>query len=137
MRIAYAELGVHESPGGVFNPRIMRYMHGVGLHPTDDSAAPWCAALVNWVLMQAGMRGTGSAAARSFLGWGLPVIPVSAQLGDVVVLWRNQPNGPFGHVGFFVDQDSKTMSLLGGNQADAVSVATYPKKRLLAVRRPA
>ena len=56
---------------------------------------------------------------------------------DVVVLWRGARDSPSGHVGLFagMDHDSGTVRLLGGNQGDAVSIATFPADRVLGVRR--
>lgn len=100
----------------------------------DPATLAWCAAFVNSTLKQAGMEGTGSNMARSFLDWGQPVD--QPQRGDIAVFSRGDPNGPFGHVGFFEGYNPDgTIRVLGGNQGDAVSVASYSPDQLLGFRR--
>jgi uncharacterized protein (TIGR02594 family) len=102
----------------------------------DPATTAWCAAFVNSSLGQAGLKGTGSNMARSFLEWGQPVD--QPQKGDIAVFSRGDPNGPFGHVGFFDSfNPDGSIKVLGGNQSDAVSLATYGKNRLLGFRRAA
>lgn len=100
----------------------------------DPAKTAWCAAFINATLAKAGMGGTGSLAARSFLNWGEEVD--QPQRGDVVVLSRGDPNGPQGHVGFFDGfNDDGTIRLLGGNQGDKVSLQGYDTRRVLGYRR--
>lgn len=100
----------------------------------DPATTAWCAAFVNATLKQAGMEGTGSNMARSYLDWGQPVD--QPQRGDVAVFSRGDPNGPYGHVGFFDGYNADgTIRVLGGNQGDAVSVASYSPDALLGFRR--
>ena len=40
-----------------------------------------------------------------------------------------------GHVGFFAALEPGRILLLGGNQANSVTVSSYPSDRLLGVRR--
>ena len=100
----------------------------------DPQVLAWCAAAVNSAITQAGGKGTGSNMARSFLDWGQPVD--QPQKGDVAVFSRGDPNGPFGHVGFFDGYNPDgTIRVLGGNQGDAVSIANYSADNLLGFRR--
>ena len=100
----------------------------------DPATRAWCAAFVNATLGHAGIQGTGSNMARSFLDWGTPVD--TPQRGDVAVFSRGDPNGPYGHVGFFKGyDDAGNVLVLGGNQGDAVSVAPYSANSLLGFRR--
>jgi hypothetical protein len=70
MSIAEGELGIHEnSPPGENNRRILEYHQATTLATTTDEA-PWCSSFVNWVMKNAGRRGTGSALASSWLTWG-------------------------------------------------------------------
>lgn len=100
----------------------------------DPATTAWCAAFVNATLQQSGGTGTGSNMARSFMEWGTGVS--EPQRGDLAVFSRGDPNGPFGHVGFFdgYNQDG-TIRVLGGNQGDAVGYANYSKADLLGFRR--
>lgn len=100
----------------------------------DPATRAWCADFVNATLSQAGMKGTGSGMARSFLEWGEEV--QQPQRGDVAVFSRGDPNGPFGHVGFFEGYNPDgSIRVLGGNQGDAVSIANYGADQLLGFRR--
>lgn len=100
----------------------------------DPATTAWCAAFVNATLQKAGQKGTGSNMARSFMDWGQPVD--RPQRGDIAVFSRGDAKGPFGHVGFFEGYNPDgTIRVLGGNQGDAVSVASYSPSRLLGFRR--
>jgi lysozyme family protein len=59
------------------------------------------------------------------------------RLGCLAVLWRGDPTGPEGHVGFFLGADASGVHLLGGNQGDRVSVEVFPRGRVLGYRWPA
>jgi uncharacterized protein (TIGR02594 family) len=116
--------------------RRLREYHrlGNGGVPVDPVATPWCAAFVNSVMAAVGETGTGSLAARAFLGWGTPT--QDPHPGDVVVLRRGGPGE--GHVGFFMgftgEGRDRHMIVLGGNQDYSVSVRAYPLRSLLGYR---
>lgn len=102
----------------------------------DPQKTPWCAALVNGVLGQAGLPGSNSLLARSFLKVGADA-SADPQKGDIVVLSRGAPNSGLGHVGFYVGPGDTpgTIKILGGNQGGKVSVAEYSSERVLGYRR--
>jgi uncharacterized protein (TIGR02594 family) len=132
--VAVAEIGVAQFPAGQSNPRITTYHEGTTIHGYDDKAA-WCSSFVNWCLAQAGVAGTGSALARSWLEWGHALekpLP-----GCIVVLFRGDPHGWRGHVGFFVRADDRFIHLLGGNQLQQVREHFYPLESVLGYRWPA
>jgi uncharacterized protein (TIGR02594 family) len=127
---------VAEMQGATHNPRILAYFEATSLKATTDEV-PWCAAFVNWCLREAGLEGTGSAQARSFLRWGFTIPVEKIEPGDVVVFSRGNRSEQ-GHVAFFLEWTSernRCMNIIGGNQSDRVSVATYSTQRLLSVRR--
>ncbi len=129
MPIARAEIGTKETPQN--NPRITRYFTATDLGPQPEMV-PWCSAFVNWCVTQANHRGSGSALARSWLGWGRDTgafLP-----GCIVVLSRGAP--PQGHVGFYVGMDGNNIRLLGGNQHDAVNYASFPAVAVVGRRIP-
>lgn len=145
--IARAELaaGVAEFPGIRNNARILLYHSTTSLHSDQDSV-PWCSSFVNYCVTQAGMHGTNNARARSWhdRNWGVDVTE-SPQEGDIVVFSRtggDAKNGD-GHVGFWLGSGEGLIRVLGGNQGDRVSIATYPSNgakgdysyNLLSVRR--
>jgi uncharacterized protein (TIGR02594 family) len=130
---AWAELGQHETPGASANPRIRALFADAG-HPgiaSDETA--WCAAFAGACLRRAGQTPTGSLLARSYLAWGVESAP---RLGAIAVLSRGG-DPALGHTGFLIGEASDSLILLGGNQHDSVSVAAFPKSRLLSLRWPA
>ena len=130
-RAEYAR-GVKEIPGKASNPRIDEYLRAGGAkHPSDEIA--WCSAFVNWCVSQAGLKGTGRLAARSWASWGVEA-PSTTPIGAIIVLWRENPKGLKGHVGFFIREELGQVWLLSGNQGNCVSVHAYPTFRVLARR---
>lgn len=131
LEIAKKEIGVKEIAGKENNPRIIEYAQTTTLKAQDDETS-WCSSFVNWCMKQAKIKGTGSAAARSWLTWGKSIS--TPQIGCVVVFWRNDPKSSSGHVAFYVGETSSSILVLGGNQNNQVCVASYPKTRFLDYR---
>lgn len=128
--LAAKQLGMNERDQ---QAALTEYMANGGVN-LDPAVTAWCAAYVNATLQQAGMKGTGSNMARSFLDWGTEVS--EPQRGDLAVFSRGDPNGPYGHVGFFDGYNADgTIRVLGGNQGDSVSIASYSPDDLLGFRR--
>lgn len=132
MSIARAEIGQKEVPGSGDNPRVVEYHASAGGASPDS--VPWCASFVNFCITQAGLVGTNSKAARSWTNWGRDA--GSLVPGCIVVLSRGA-DVTKGHVGFCVGERPGWISLLGGNQSDAVNIADFPASRLVAKRLPA
>lgn len=100
----------------------------------DPSTTAWCAAFANSVLGAAGIKGTGSAMAQSFLKFGTPVNRPTK--GDIVVFERGNAGSGLGHVGFIVGINSNgTLQVLGGNQSGKTSIETFKTNRVLGYRR--
>lgn len=130
MAIAQTTLGMNENDQ---NAALQEYLTtgGAGMDPAKTA---WCAAWLNATLGKAGMKGTGSNMARSFMDWGQGVD--TPQRGDVAVFSRGDPNGPYGHVGLFDGYNPDgTIRVIGGNQGDSVSIAAYSPDQLLGFRR--
>ena len=133
---AEAELGTVEWAKGS-NPEVVKYYGEAGHTEIVDDSVPWCAAFVGAVLARSGVQGTGSLMARSYTKWGEAVPSVDhAQKGDVVVLSRGK-DPRFGHVAFYNGKIGNQVRVLGGNQSDKVSIASYDIGRLVAIRRAA
>jgi uncharacterized protein (TIGR02594 family) len=131
MNVAVRELGIAEIPGAKHSERILAYHAATTLGAKDDET-PWCSSFVNWCMAASGIEGTRSAAARSWLSWGRPA--TEEDWGAVVILTRG---GSWqGHVGFLVGIAGSQVLVLGGNQANRVSVAPYPQAKLLDLRWP-
>lgn len=131
LSLARDEMGVKEVEGLADNPRIIEYHSTCAMRAQSDEV-PWCSAFANWVMWKCGIKGTGSAAARSWLKWGLECEP---KKGAVVILKRGKSESQ-GHVGFCVAINPLVVSVLGGNQADSVCIKRYWRKDVLAYRWP-
>lgn len=131
LEIALAELadGVAEVQGPKSNPRIAEYLSSVN-QPGNDEIA-WCSAFVNWCVIRAGLEGTNSAAARSWLKWGQPA--ENFQFGSILVMSRGTSSWQ-GHVGFYLGLKAGQFLLLGGNQGDRLSLAYFPLGKVLGLR---
>lgn len=134
VQIAFGELGQREVLGPRHNPRILEYGKAVRLKVTTDEIA-WCSNFANWCFLQAGIEGTRSAAARSWLDWGEQIH--TFELGCVAV-WTRGASPAQAHVNFPVGiAANEDIACLGGNQGNEVSVDLYPLGRLLELRRAA
>ena len=136
--IALRFVGMKEIPGVGANPAVLAMLRLDDTWPEGDET-PWCSAFVNYVAWLLRLPRSKSLAARSWLSVGdvVPLVgtmqPTCAAVRgfDVVILER----GAGGHVGFFSAFEQDRVWLLGGNQGDAVSVASFDKQRILGVRR--
>jgi len=117
LKIAHKYLGLHEIRDKV---ELTKFMD------VDPEETAWCAAFVNAVLKEAGIKGTGNNVAKSFLQFGR--LTNHPKIGDIVVFnSAGDPNSWKGHVGFYQGVDDKGRILvLGGNQGNKVSIAPYP-----------
>ncbi|HET6230267.1 MAG TPA: TIGR02594 family protein [Longimicrobiaceae bacterium] len=129
---AHGEIGVKEYEGAKNNPRIVEYAACTSLRATDDETA-WCSSFVNWCMKQAGVKGSGEANARSWLGWGQEVSP---PVHGCVVVFKRGTSPTSGHVAFYLETQGDRISVLGGNQSNQVKVSTYPKADVLGYRLP-
>lgn len=128
---ALIDLGQKEITGPASNLRIVEYHKTTG-GPAPDEIA-WCSSFVNFHIVQAGMLGTGSRLARSWLSWGRALsYPIP---GCIVVLERGSEPW-MGHVGFYVKDTDKSVAVLGGNQGDAVTIDHFSKTRVIEYRWP-
>lgn len=135
MKIAQGLIGTREVKGRGDNPVIMEMYAAVGHDWVEHDEVAWCAAFVGYCLEKAGFRSTRKLTARSYLDYGEKVDNVrNAVAGDIVVFKRGNSDWQ-GHVAFYVSQTKSSIKVLGGNQADAVNIRSYPKSKLLGIRR--
>lgn len=132
--IAERFLGFKEVPGVVNNPHILAMLRLDSTWPESEQV-PWCSAFTNYVAWLLNLPRSKSLAARSWLtvGRGVGLDEAEAE-NDVVILSRGS-NPALGHVGFYAGRTGQDVLILGGNQADAVSVQPFVEGRVLAVRR--
>lgn len=124
--------GLHESR----DVSAVRKMLGKSFANYDPRNVPWCGAFIDAAMNSAG-RGPqlfNVLGARQWLNFG---VSVTACLGSVLVFWRGSPDGWKGHVGLYFGEDKTHYHVLGGNQANAVTVTRIAKNRLLGARLPA
>jgi len=137
--LARGEIGTHEIRGANDNPKILAYRNeaGCGWVQGSEEAVAWCAIFVNAMLARAGVRGTRSPAAKSFCASRDFVTLHAPAPGAITVIERSPPHPSFGHVGFCAGADAATVTLLGGNQADAVNLSRFARSRVCGFYWPA
>ena len=124
--------GTTETPGTANNAEIMAWAKACNLDKvyTADSIA-WCGLFAAIVAKRSGRSPVNQPLwARNWRNFGEP--SPEASLGDILVFAR----GSYGHVGFYVGEDTTCYHVLGGNQSDKVCITRILKSRLIAKRRP-
>jgi uncharacterized protein (TIGR02594 family) len=141
--IAQRFIGIKGVAGVASNPQILAMLRLDESWSAGDETA-WCSAFVNYVAWLLRLPRSKSLAARSWLQVGIPIqLGQAAAENDVVVITRGDGRlGPEvvdapGHVGFFAGYDAarSLVQLLGGNQGNAASIASFPAERILGIRR--
>jgi uncharacterized protein (TIGR02594 family) len=117
----------HLHPEGAIhdNPRILQYLQAVGISqrsPFYTEETSWCSAFANWCMMRAGIVGTKSAMARSWLHWGNG-IKIKLPVPGAVVVFSRANNPHLGHVAFVWDvHGARHFTTIGGNQGERPAV---------------
>lgn len=128
---ARKQIGVTEIKGPHHNQSILEYWKQIKRGGIKDDETPWCAALLGACLEIVGIKSSRFESAKSYLTWG---IGISKPLYGCVVVFGREGGG---HVGFVVGKDEQgNLLVLGGNQADTVSIKAFPTSRVLAYRYP-
>jgi len=126
-------LGIKEVPGIKANEEIIALFRDSGHEDVTSDETAWCAAAVGGTLARAGFKNTGSLAARSYEKYGKALSkPEKYCIG---VMKRGDSSWQ-GHVGYVLDWDKTTVTMLGGNQSDGMTVAKFPRNKFLAFRWP-
>lgn len=128
--------GTLEVPGLASNPEILKWAKEIGYgklafqYVSDE--VPWCGLFLAICATRAGFEPPGSPLrALSWASFGTPKRPTEAALGDVLTFTRKGG----GHVGLYIGEDPQAFHVLGGNQADSVSIVRIQKQRLYGVNR--
>lgn len=137
LETAWSQVGVEETGGPAATPEIVAYFRDAGRPEVASDEVAWCAAFVGACLARNGIhpalpRG-GELRARAYLEVGTAID--SPRIGAIAV-FRRGSNPALGHVGFVTGASKTHIALLGGNQANTVSVAQWPKSALLGLRWP-
>lgn len=130
---------VHERPGAAHDPFILWCHEATTLRATTDEVA-WCSSFVNRCAWHLRLPRSKSAGARSWLAVGVSIeIEDARPGGDIVVFSSSSRPPPAGHVGIFAGLDDgphgALVRVVGGNQGDGVSVASFPRSAVIGVRR--
>lgn len=131
LEVASAYLGMHERKDTTAIANFIKTATGVSINPAETA---WCAAWVNAVL---GATGNEESKGNKLWAFDFESYGKDArkdpQPGDIVV-FRWKDGG--GHVGFVKSWNKDgSVQVLGGNQSNSVSVATYNQSQVSAVRR--
>lgn len=128
MPFALGELGVNEAD----NADKVKQYHEVGGGLMREPTVAWCASFIGWCLNQASIKGTRSAASRSYAKYGKSVGTSNVPYGSIAVF--AVPNSGQGHVAFVIEDKGDSLVCVGGNQSDKsfrsggiVSKTTIPK----------
>lgn len=132
--VAIRFMGAKELAGSASSPQIMAFLHLDSNWPSGDEV-PWCSAFVNYVAWLLDCPRSKSLAARSWLNVGHPVTLEEAVKGDDIVIFSRGDNIKQGHVAFFSELRDDAVFVLGGNQGDAVTITSFPRSRVIGVRR--
>ena len=136
LRVAFSYLGLRETPGAASNPRVVE-LYALAGHPeVKNDAVAWCAAFVGACAVKAGIAGSGALTARSYLNWGQPVNTRKRIPRSAVLVFRRGNSAWQGHVCFCLNDDGRVLTVIGGNQGDAVTIARYSKAALIGARVP-
>ena len=130
---AYNYYGMHER----YNRTELKDLTGI-----DPVQTEWCAAFVNSVLEESGIKSNKDheypLTAKAFLDWGQSVKKENIEPGDLVVFPRGDVEWQ-GHVGFYLSSVTKNnieyYVILGGNQKNKVSIEFYRSSKAIDIRR--
>lgn len=130
---ALKEYGEKEILGDSNNSRILQFSKEIGAGWVSNDETPWCAIFIQWCLKQAGRKYSYMANAAFFLEYSLPT--ETPQLGDIIVLNKENDKKKVGHVGFFIKNDRTGIYVLGGNQNNSVNITKFEYSRFMSYRK--
>jgi uncharacterized protein (TIGR02594 family) len=135
LKTALSQLGTKEISGSEDNPQIVKYATETGIKGITNDEIPWCSTFVNWCAKKSKLPYSGKANARSWINVGRSTN--HPKPGDIVVFWRESPHSWKGHVSILLgfDKNANRVFCIGGNQGNAVSIASYDAEKVLSFRR--
>ncbi len=148
---ALKHLGTIEALGTANNTKIVGWADEIGKVCNtaysrwaadfyNKDSIPWCGLFC--ALVAARTAGGNPArlppkeylAALSWANWGQAASSNDIRVGDIIVLTR--PGGGHVFIALGASADGEYVTGIGGNQGDAVTIATFGTANLCAVRRP-
>jgi uncharacterized protein (TIGR02594 family) len=131
LKIAFKELrdNVMEKPGTGDDPRIVKYLKttNIGKPANENDETFWCSAFISFCIEEAGLTGTKSALARSWLNFGKKI---DKPVRGCIVVFERPPDPNQGHVGFYLAGSPPQVMILSGNvgpQSNAVRIDNHPR----------
>lgn len=126
--------GTKERVGDHYNYELNRWYNVCGFNNVNSKTKRlWCGLFLNYLAYITNHERSGKLDARSWLKTGYGV--TKPKLGDIVVLWRDDPSTWKGHAGLFIRKTTHYIWILGGNQSNEVNISKYPCRRILGYRR--
>lgn len=133
VKIALSQVGTTEIKGSEHNPEVMKYFHETGRKWVSNDETPWCDAAMDWCAMKAGLKYSPGLLARQWMEEGLEVRPqdvteMAKEVAVLVIFWRIQKIGIYGHVGLVARKSDTSVWSLGGNQGSLgqFNITPYP-----------
>jgi uncharacterized protein (TIGR02594 family) len=136
LKAAFKDLGLHEIRGPRHNARVLEMFRIAGHDEIHDDETAWCSAAENTWMVESGIRGTGSLAARSWLAWGKKLDTSKTIPRGAVLIFRRGTSSYQGHVCTLLEDMGEFLKVIGGNQSDAVTVTTMRRAPLIGARWP-
>lgn len=133
IKTALAEYGNEPIAGPRTNPDILKYFHETGYDYINEDETPWCAAFVSWILKKCNKNIKSTLRAKDFLEIGEAT--TSPVMGDIAIIYSNDPKLQFSHVSFYVRELGPYFFLLGGNQSNMVMIKAYSKTLPISFRK--
>lgn len=137
MAQAYDHIGLHETSN---NKALKRFLRSDNATIGDPAVFPWCGDFVQTCLKLGlpdepftGRVQKNPYLAKNWRDFGEPCVGMEGAVG---IFYRGDPKGPYGHVAFYVGEDDLYYYILGGNQANKVSITKIAKSRCLGWRFP-
>jgi uncharacterized protein (TIGR02594 family) len=139
LELARSHLGEKEIEGSKHNEFILQCFKDVDREDVKNDETAWCAAFLGAMLKAAGCAYMPDVLeARKYLNYGHELD--EPEVGCIVIFWRVSPTGWQGHVAFVESFTATTLTIIGGNQGNAVSritvVRTGKGSQVLGYRRP-
>lgn len=124
---AKKHIGLSEIVGKQHNPTIINWLIQLNAWWRDDET-PWCGTFVAHCLKETNRKLPKHwYRAKAYVHYGTPL--KQPAYGCIVVFERQGG----GHVGFVVGRDKEGhLMVLGGNQGNQVSIAKFPRNRVIA-----
>lgn len=136
---AWDQVGVVETAGAAATPEIVRYFADVGRPDVTSDEVAWCAAFTGAMLKRAQVPlmvpSSDRLLARGYLKQGTP-IPLDQPRVGAIAVFKRTSDPRLGHVGFVNGFTATHIHVLSGNQANSVSIQSYPRADLIGLRWP-